>query len=316
MHFVLDVDPGHDDMLAILLAAKHLDVVGITTVSGNQSLAKVTRNAGVVLELGGLEHIPLAAGLARPLVNDPVYAPEIHGETGLDGVTLPEPTVGLSELNAVEFLLEQSSRYDDLHVVATGPLTNVAAAFIRDPTLGERLRAISIMGGSLTYGNATPAAEFNIWVDPEAADVVFRSGVPIRMFGLNVTRRASATRAELDRIRGIGSDLARTVADLVEFYRGTLEHVFGLEGASLHDPLAVATFIQPDLFELKTMHVGIELHGTRTRGMTVCDYRQVEGRELAGDKAIGLGEPPNAQVAVDIDVPGFFDLLNDTLARY
>jgi len=318
MHVLLDGDPGHDDMLAILLAAKHLDVVGITTVSGNQSLEKVTRNALKVVEMAGLTSIPVSRGLSRPLVNDPVYAPEIHGETGLDGVALPEPTTPLAGLGAVDFIIDACHRYDDLWLVPTGPLTNVAAALIEDPSIAGRLSGISLMGGSLTYGNSTPAAEFNIWVDPEAADVVFRSGVPIRMFGLNVTRQVNATKVEIGRIRDTGRPVARTVADLLEFYRSSLENVFGLTGASLHDPLAVATLIKPELFELRKMHVGIELHGTRTRGMTVCDYRWVGrgGGQPVGKDAIGRGEAPNAEVAVGVDVPGFFDLLTETLASY
>lgn len=317
MHVLLDVDPGHDDMLAILLGAKHLDVVGITTVSGNQSIDKVTRNALAIVELAGLTGIPVAKGLARPLVNEPVYAPEIHGVSGLDGVALPAPTTPLAPVGAVDFILDQSRRHDDLVLVPTGPLTNIAAALIADTTLSSRVRRISLMGGSLTYGNSTPAAEFNIWVDPEAADVVFRSGIPITMFGLNLTRQASATPVELDRIRQAGGRVAPIVADLLEFYRNALEQVFGLPGASLHDPLAVAVLIWPDLFTLQRMHVGIELHGTRTRGMTVCDYRFV-GREgvLAGQQAIGRAEPPNADVAIGMDVPRFFDLLVETLASY
>jgi pyrimidine-specific ribonucleoside hydrolase len=202
--------------------------------------------------------------------------------------------------------------------VATGPLTNVAAALIKDTTLAARLDCISIMGGSLTYGNSTPAAEFNIWVDPEAADVVFRSSVPLKMFGLNVTRQASATRVEIGRIRDLGSPLTHTVADLLEFYRSSLENVFGLAGASLHDPLAVATFIAPELFELRAMHVDIELRGTHTRGMTVCDYRRVPGTgtALAGRDAIERGRTANCEVAVEMDVPGFFDLLVKTLGMY
>jgi inosine-uridine nucleoside N-ribohydrolase len=316
--YLLDCDPGHDDMLAIFLAAKHLDVVGVTTVSGNQSLEKVTRNAQKVLELGNLVHLPLAAGMARPLVNRPVYAPEIHGETGLDGLALPEPAIQVSEQHAVDFIIDQSHAHSGLRIVATGPLTNVAAAFVKDITLAQRLGCISLMGGSLTYGNSTPAAEFNIWVDPEAADVVFRSGVPLKMFGLNVTRQAAATKTELARIHDIGTQFAQTVASLVEFYRASLESVFGLPGASLHDPLAVATFIQPELFELRPMHVDIELNGTHTRGMTVCDYRRTPGtgERLQGKDAIEANRSPNCEVAVGMDVGGFFDLLTSTLAMY
>jgi inosine-uridine nucleoside N-ribohydrolase len=316
MHFLLDGDPGHDDMLAILLAAKFVDVVAITTVHGNQSLEKTTINARKVVELGKLQHIPIAMGLPRPLVNKPTYAPEVHGVTGLDGVVLPDPTVELSKSSAVDLIIELSHTYDDLVIVATGPLTNVATALTVDPTLASRLTSISLMGGSLTFGNSTPAAEFNIWVDPEAADIVFTSGVPLRMFGLNVTRQAAATVKELDRIRGIGTEFARTVADLVEFYRANLERVYGLKGASLHDPLAIATFIRPELFTMQPMHVGIELHGTRTRGMTVCDYRHAVGGELGGKDAVLRGEPANCEVAVGIDVEGFFDLLTEALAQY
>jgi len=318
MQFLLDCDPGHDDMLTIFLAAKHLDVVGITTVSGNQSLEKTTRNARRSVELAGLTHIPIAKGLPRPLVNEVRYAPEIHGQSGLDGVALPEPTVELSELHAVDFIIQASHTYDELVLVPTGPLTNIAAALIKDPTLVDRVKEISLMGGSMTYGGSTAAAEFNIYVDPEAADVVFRSGLPIKMFGLNVTRMASATVARLDRIRDIGTPFARTVADLVEFYRASLHNVYGLDGASIHDPLAVAVYIRPELFTMQAMNVQIELNGTHTRGMTVCDYRYVgrEGKGIYGESGIIRGAEANAEVAVDMDVDGFFDLLTETLALY
>lgn len=318
MHFILDGDPGHDDMLTIFLAAKYVDVIGVTTVYGNSSLENTTRNALKCLELGGLQHIPVAAGLSRPFVGEPTYPVEIHGESGLDGAELPDPTIGTVSTHAVDFIIEASKEYDDLVIVATAALTNVAAAIIKDPTITGRLKYISIMGGSTTGGNQTPAAELNIWLDPEAADVVFTSGVPLKMFGLNVTRQASATRDEIDRIRGIGTPFARTVADLVEFYRASLENVFGLAGASLHDPLAVAVFIKPELFELKPMHVEVELHGTRTRGMTVCDNRHATrtGADIGGGNPLKRGKKPNCEVAVAMDVPGFFDLLNEALAQY
>jgi len=318
MHCLLDGDPGHDDMLTIFLAAKHLDVVGFTTVSGNQSLEKTTINARKAVELAGLTDLPIAKGLPRPLVNLPRYAPEIHGQSGLDGVDLPDPTVPLSPLHAVDFIIEASHKYDDLWLIPTGPLTNIAAALIKDPTLTERIKGISLMGGSMTYGGSTAAAEFNIYVDPEAADVVFRSGVPLKMFGLNVTRMASATVERLDRIRAIGTPFARTVADLVEFYRSSLHKVYGLEGASIHDPLAAVIFIKPELFTMQPMNVQIELNGTLTRGMTVCDYRYVghEGKGIYGEEGIIRGAEPNCDVAVDMDVDGFFDLLTDTLAMY
>ncbi len=318
MHYLLDGDPGHDDMLTIFLAAKHVDVVGITTTHGNQSLEKTTRNARKSVELAGLTHIPIAKGLPRPLVNEPRYAPEIHGQSGLDGVELPEPTVALHPLHAVDFILEMSHKYDDLILVPTGPLTNVAAAIIKDPTLAQRLKGISWMGGSVTYGGSTAAAEFNAYVDPEAADVVFRSGVPLKMFGLNVTRMASATVARLDEIRAIGTNFARTIADLVEFYRASLQNVYGLEGASIHDPLAIAVFIKPELFTMRKMNVKIELTGQHTRGMTVCDYRHIQGTgaDINGVSGIIRGDAPNCEVAMNMDVDGFFKLLNNTIAMY
>lgn len=318
MHFLLDGDPGHDDMLTIFLAAKHVNVVGITTTHGNQSLEKTTLNARKSVELAGLTHIPIAKGLPRPLVNEPRYAPEIHGQSGLDGVELPEPTVELHPMHAVDFIIAMSHKYDDLILVPTGPLTNVAAALIKDPTLVDRIKGISWMGGSVTYGNATPAAEFNAFVDPEAANVVFNSGVPLKMFGLNVTRMASATVGRLDEIRAIGTEFARTIADLVEFYRASLHNVFGLEGASIHDPLAIAIFIKPELLTMREMNVKIELKGEHTRGMTVCDYRHVQGTgtDIRGRSGIYRGDAPNCEVAMDLDVDGFFKLLNDTIAMY
>lgn len=318
MHFLLDGDPGHDDMLTIFLAAKYVDVVGVTTVYGNSSLENTTRNALKCMELGGLQYIPVAAGMSRPFVGEPTYPVEIHGESGLDGAELPDPTIGTVTTHAVDFIIEASKEYDDLVIVATAALTNVAAAIIKDPTITRRLKYISIMGGSTTGGNQTPAAELNIWLDPEAADVVFTSGVPLKMFGLNVTRQASATRDEIDRIRRIGTPFAHTVADLVEFYRASLENVFGLAGASLHDPLAVAVFIKPELFELKPMHVEIELHGALTRGMTICDNRHATrtGADIGGGNPLKRGKQPNCEVAVAMNVPGFFDLLNEALAQY
>ncbi|MQA04545.1 MAG: nucleoside hydrolase [Streptosporangiales bacterium] len=315
MRCVLDCDPGHDDAVAILLAAKHLEVVGITTVSGNQSLAKVTHNARAVLELGGLTDIPVAAGMSRPMVADPVHAPEIHGESGLDGAELPEPTVPVVPEHAVQFILDASRRYDDLWLLAVGPLTNVAVALVQDPGLAQRIAGISLMGGSLTFGNSTPAAEFNIWCDPEAADVVFRSGIPIRMFGLNVTRQVGAGHPEIDRIRALGSPPARTVADLLAAYRGNLERALGVTTASLHDPLAAAWLVDPALCELQAMHVGVELTGTHTRGMTVCDYRHTADG-APPDAAVRPRGELNAEVAVTVDAPAFFDLLTETLAAY
>lgn len=315
---IVDCDPGHDDMSAILLAAKHMELLGITTVHGNQSLEKTTKNALKIVELAGLTHVPVAKGMPQSLLGWTNYAPEIHGESGLDGVDLPEPTTPLHELHTVDFIIKTVMENDDVTIIATGPLTNVGLALIKEPKIASRISCISIMGGSTTYGNVTPVAEFNIVIDPEAADVVFRSGIPMKMFGLNVTRRAEATPQHIQRIRELGTPFARTVADLLGFYGGTLMRIFGTGGASMHDPCAVATFIDPTIFDMRPMHVAIELNGKLTRGMTVCDYRheRTTADQLAGDKAIHRGQKPNCEVAVGIDNEKFMDLLIQTIASF
>src|SRR3954447_21882115 len=266
---IIDCDPGHDDVMAILLGARTLDLRGITTVHGNASLEHTTRNARQTVEFAELTHIPIAAGLSRPLVRQPRYAPEVHGKTGLDGPTLLPPTVPLHQQHAVDFILEQSHAIPDLHLVPVGPLTNIATALSRDPTLTTRVKQISLMGGSLTFGNATPAAEFNIWCDPEAAHVVFTSGIPIKMIGLNVTRQVPATPERREQIRGIRNRAGVVGADMLDFYSGQLFKLFGLAGGSMHDPLAVAALVEPDILTFEPMHVAIKLKGTHTYGMTL-----------------------------------------------
>lgn len=201
---IIDCDPGHDDVQAILLAARTLDLLGITTVHGNASLANTTQNARKTVEFAELTHIPIAAGMPRPLVREASYAPEVHGESGLDGPTLPSPTVAVLDQHGVDFIIDRSHDVPDLHLIPVGPLTNIASALIKDATLPARIKQISLMGGSLTFGNVTPAAEFNIWCDPDAAHVVFTSGIPIKMIGLNVTRQVLATRVRRDQIRSMG----------------------------------------------------------------------------------------------------------------
>jgi inosine-uridine nucleoside N-ribohydrolase len=315
---ILDCDPGHDDAIAILLAAKHLDVLGITTVHGNQSLEKVTRNALKVLEFSGLSHIPVIPGMARPLAQEPRHAPEIHGESGLDGPTLPEPSLSPQDGHAVDFIIETVMSTEGVTLVATAPLTNIAVALLREPRISERIHGIFLMGGSLTMGNSTPVAEFNIWCDPEAAHIVFTSGIPIKMVGLNLTRQAEAGRQEIERIRSLGNRTGRIVADLLDFYSARLSALFGLAGGSLHDPCAVAWLIDPTLIEARKMHVAIELHGELTRGMTVCDARhlRLEGLATARVEGIRRGKPPNAEVGLRLEVTRFFDLLIKTLSTY
>ncbi len=315
---ILDCDPGHDDALAILLAAKHLDVLGITTVGGNQTLEKVTANALKVVEFAELTHIPVARGIGHPLVKAPLHVPEIHGETGMDGPTLPDPTTPLHPKHAVDFIIDTLMSQDGVTLIPTAPLTNIATALRREPRIASRIVEISLMGGSLTFGNSTPAAEFNIYVDPEAAHVVFTSGIPIKMCGLNLTRQASAGEEEVECIRRLGNRVSRVVAEMLDFYRGTLKRIFGLSGGSLHDPCAVAALIDPTLIEFRSMHVAVELRGQYTYGMTVCDYRHIRGSgaDIPLSEGVHRGEPPNAEVGMRLDKERFFQLLYDTLAMY
>src|SRR5690349_20705293 len=215
---IIDCDPGHDDALAILLAARHLDVRAVTAVHGNAPLHRTHANARRVLELGGLTQIPVAAGCAGPLVREARFAPEVHGESGLGGVNLPERTMPLADAHATDGIIALSRSVPDLGVLAIGPLTNVATALRRDPTLPSRIRRFSIMGGSLTWCNATPAAEFNIWADPEAAHVVFTSGVPITMVGLNVTMQSIADADRRNQLRAAGGRAATAAADMLDHY--------------------------------------------------------------------------------------------------
>ena len=318
MKIILDCDPGHDDALAILLAARHLDVLGMTTVHGNQTLDKVTANALKVLEFSGLTAIPVRKGCDRPLAQPARHAPDIHGQSGLDGPTLPDPATQPQPEHAVEWIIDTVMKTDGITLVATGPLTNVGLALRREPRLAGRLTQISLMGGSLTLGNATPAAEFNILCDPEAAHIVFTSGVPIKMVGLNLTHQAEAGAAEIGRIRGLSNRTGHIVVELLEFFTRQLRTLFGLEGAHLHDPCAVAWLIDPTLIDARPLHVGVELRGEQTRGMTVCDYRHLRASVtgMTGMEGIRRGQPPNAEVGLRLDVPRFFDLLIGTLARY
>jgi len=312
---IIDCDPAHDDVMAILLGGRTLDLRGITTVHGNASLEQTTRNARQTVEFAELTSIPIAAGLSRPLVRQPRYAPEVHGKTGLDGPALLPPTVPLHPQHAVDFILEQSHAISDLHLVPVGPLTNIATALTRDPTLPTRVKQISLMGGSLTFGNATPAAEFNILCDPEAAHVVFTSGIPIKMIGLNVTHQVLATPEYRARIRAIGRTTTTHVANMLDFYSRGESTKTGLSGGAMHDPLAVAALIDPDILTFEPMHVAIELTGTHTAGMTLCDGRHL-GPDFRTLKQRTRGEAPNAEVAVAVNGDRFWELFLDILATY
>jgi pyrimidine-specific ribonucleoside hydrolase len=301
---LLDCDPGHDDAVAILLAAGSdaIDLRAITTVAGNCPLDLATRNARRIAALAGLD-VPIAAGAAGPRVGELVTAPDIHGETGLDGHDLVEEAP-LDPRSAVELMADEiEASSERLTLVPTGPLTNIADLLEQRPDLRPRIHEIVLMGGSTERGNTTPAAEFNIWVDPEAAAVVFESGVPLTMIGLNLTHQALATREVHDRIRALPGAPAQAVADWMEFFGSRYEAVFGRFAPPVHDPCTVALLIDPSLMQLVNTFVAIETEGRWTRGMTVVD---LHGR---------LGREPNARVALELDAPRFWDLVIGALAR-
>ncbi|MEW2355521.1 nucleoside hydrolase [Spirillospora sp. NPDC029432] len=297
---LLDCDPGHDDMFAILLAAAHpaIDLLAVTTVAGNGPLEAVTDNARRICTLAGLDGTVVAAGADRALRGDCRTAPDIHGETGLDGAPLPDPTVPLADEDAVTLmarLLAASER--PVTIAATGPLTNVATLLERHPEVKPRIERIVFMGGSAGRGNTTPLAEFNIHVDPEAADRVLRCGLPLLMCGLDVTHQALATPEIFDRLHAIGGLLPATLGGLLRFFAGAYEKVYEMPAPPVHDPVAIAAIIDPDVVRLVDAPVAVELTGEHTRGATVVDLHGVTGAE------------PNVQVALDLDAARFWDLM-------
>lgn len=302
---IIDCDPGHDDALALLLASHLAEVVGVTTVSGNAPLAAVTSNAQALVTLMGGE-VPVYSGAERALAagkeDEGRHATHVHGPSGLDGVELPAVAAELRG-PAVGYLLDATRKEKDLWLVAIGPLTNLALAIREDAAFVERLAGISIMGGSTQGGNVTAAAEFNIWADPEAADVVFRSGARIRLCGLNLTHQLKTSAEVLDRIRGMRAPRARLAAEVLEYLHGRMLELTGEAAAALHDPCAVLAVTHPELFQFNPRPIAVALEDPLTRGMTVVDERY-SGRE----------GPHQVEVAYRIDRERAFDLLLEALA--
>lgn len=310
---LIDCDPGHDDAIAILFAARELDLVGITTVHGNAALPQTTRNALALCTLAGLE-VPVVAGAAEPLVGARSHAPDIHGESGLDGAVLPEPDRAPLPGHAVDFIIaEAERRRGELVLAGIGPLTNLALALRREPRLASWLKAITIMGGSSTLGNVTPAAEFNVWCDPEAAAIVLGAGVPVWMVGYNLTRQVGFGQADIDRLRGSGRRVATTLADLLQFYLDRQRRLFGLEVAPMHDVCAIVPFAAPGLIVHRPTAVVVELRGEHTRGATVCDLRD---KRLAGTGAIRDAAPPNVRFATTAETRALIERVLATLLLY
>jgi pyrimidine-specific ribonucleoside hydrolase len=296
---LLDCDPGHDDAIALLLAlaSPEVELLGVTTVAGNQTLEKTSANAIRILEFVDRTDVPVAAGANRPLVREPYVAKYVHGETGLDGPDLPAARGKPVGEHAVDFLARHAS---GATLVAVGPLTNVALLLARHPD--ARPERIVLMGGSIGLGNVTPAAEFNIWADPEAAARVFDSGIEITMIGLDVTHQALMTKADADRLRDTGR-VGTLVAELWEFYNRFHSQTYGFDGSPIHDAVALAHVFRPELVETAHRHVAIDCASELCRGRTVVDIWLRTGNE------------PNAHVGVGIDGRAFIELLLERLSR-
>lgn len=304
---ILDCDPGHDDMLAIILAlsSNDLDVLGITTVAGNQTGEKTYVNALRVLNLIGRTDVKVSRGFDKPIIRELVTAPQIHGVSGLDGANLPEPKGNETHKHAVDFIIETiMSSPEKVYLVPTGPLTNVAVSLIKEPRLKDHIEKIVLMGGAFHDSNFTPGAEFNIYVDPEAAKLVFESGIPIVMVGLDVTNRALLTFEDIDYIESLGRKVSSVIAPLLRFFGKANNEFFGFDGAPIHDALAVSYLIDPTVLTLKHLHVDIETKGEFTSGQTVVDYYNVTKKE------------PNAYVALDLDLPKFKKLIIDAIKYF
>ncbi|MEH8141307.1 pyrimidine-specific ribonucleoside hydrolase RihA [Aeromonas veronii] len=305
---ILDCDPGHDDAIALILAlaSPELDVLAVTTSAGNQTPDKTLNNALRILTLLGRDDIPVAAGAPKPLARELIIADNVHGESGLDGPKLPDPAFAPQAMTGLELMakcLRESPQ--PVTLVPTGPLTNIALLLAAHPELKPRIARIVLMGGAAGAGNWTPAAEFNIYVDPEAADMVFKSGIPITMCGLDVTHEAQVMDEDIERVRAITNPVAQCVAGLLDFFM--IYHrdpKWGFTGAPLHDPCTIAWLLAPELFHGVECRVDIETSGEHTVGMTVVDRYGLTGK------------PANALVLLGLDRPGFIDLLVTRLRAF
>jgi purine nucleosidase len=304
---IIDCDPGVDDAIALLLAMASpadLNLLGITTVAGNVPLALTQKNARKICELAGRSDLAVFAGCPRPILRSLATAEEVHGFTGLEGADLPEPTMPLQAQHGVDFLIETLLNSSEKITLATlAPLTNLAIALIKEPRIGDRIQEIVAMGGAITHGNITPSAEFNLYVDPHAAQIVFSAGIPLTLITLDVTHQAIATPDRLATLRQIGSPIGTTAANLLSYYsRHDIER-YGFPGAPLHDPAVIAYLLKPDLFETRPLFVEVEINSETTIGRTIVDWWNVTSNK------------PNVNVVSAIDAEGFYQLLTERLAQ-
>lgn len=306
---ILDCDPGHDDAVAILLALGNpeIDLLGVTTVGGNQSLDKVTYNARAVLEAAHGQQIPVYAGCDRPIVRPLEVAASIHGQTGLDGVELPEPTRPIEDMHAVNYIVKtiMESEPGTITLVPTGPLTNIAMAVRMEPRIVERVREVVLMGGGYHVGNWSAVAEFNVKTDPEAAHIVFNETWKVTMVGLDLTHQALCTPEVQHRIENVGTPLAGIVSGLMDFFRKSYQDNQDFVDPPVHDPCTIAYLIDPSVVSTRRCPVDVEIHGELTLGMTVADLRGPEPSE----------EECHTQVATKLDFDKFWDLVVDAIER-
>jgi inosine-uridine nucleoside N-ribohydrolase len=301
---ILDCDPGHDDAIALVVAARHTNLLGITTVAGNAPLESTTHNAIVMRDLLGLD-VHVHSGASRPLIAPPRHAGYVHGESGLDGADLPPPSGPPASRDAVGFIIDTVRNNEGVWLVPTGPMTNIALALRSAPDIAARVAGISFMGGGL-FGNRTPTAEFNMWADPEAAAIVIGYGGPLIMSGLDMTYQLQATPERIQQVRDLSGHLAATLADLLTFFSGTyVSRHEDMQGAAVHDPVAVMALTHPELFTRSFSHVMVETSGEHTRGMTVIDQRTLIERPA-----------PNCDRLTGVDADAAWAVVTDAIAYF
>ncbi|WP_085522734.1 nucleoside hydrolase [Tuberibacillus sp. Marseille-P3662] len=305
-NIIMDCDPGHDDAIAMILAAAQpeLNILGITTVTGNSDIDKTTMNALKICELVSLTDVVVSKGASEPLVRWRENAPEIHGDSGLDGPELPEPSLSWGEEHGSDTIIRLTKESKEpVTILPTGPLTNIALALSKAPEIKDNIEEIVLMGGG-TFGNWTPTAEFNIWADPEAAKKVFNSGISTTVMGLDITHQALATKEVIDQVNAIDNHVANIVGELLTYFASTYKEVFDFDGAPVHDVLTVAYCVAPELFATKDVNIAVETKGEYTEGTTLIDLQGVTGRKV------------NAKFGLELDVEGFWQLMIEALKTY